>query len=318
MIYSNDQSPQKLKEKLLDDYQNKSLEDLENGEEIENNYGSCYRFTTAKKLKINKPAKNKIDQSLLGDLKLIKGIGICKERKLKKEGYLCIADLQDHPVFSKKACEFTESFENGNISRILEWITARYSSSHRLNLLLSSLSGIENLLFMDIETLGLKDVPLILIGVAEVSGDGLIINQYLLRDLKEEKAVLESFIAHQNDNNIYVTFNGRSFDVPFIRNRMHHHGIKNKINTEHLDLYHFSRRQWKNQLPNCQLQTLEKHLFGLERCDDVPSSKVPEFYRSYQKTGNIGPLIPILEHNREDVITLAKLLSVLNQTTDLI
>ena len=318
MIYSNDQSPQKLKEKLLEDYQNQSLEDLENGEEIETNYGSCYRFTTEQKFKIIKPAKDKINQSLLGDLKLIKGIGACKERKLKKEGYLSIEDLKDHPVYSKEASEFIESIENENIPHILEWITARHSPSHRFNLLLSSLSGIENMLFMDIETLGLKDAPLILIGVAEVSNDGLIINQYLLRDLKEEKAVLESFIAHQNDNNIYVTFNGRSFDVPFIRNRMHYHGIKNKINTEHLDLYHFSRRQWKNQLPNCQLQTLEKHLCGLERCDDVPSSKVPEFYRSYQKTGNIGPLIPILEHNREDVITRAKLLSLLNQTTDLI
>ena len=99
---------------------------------------------------------------------------------------------------------------------------------------------------------------------------------------------------------------------------MHYHGIKTKINTKHLDLLHFSRKQWKNQLPNCQLQTLEKHLFGIERCDDVPSSKVPVFYRSYHETGNIGPLIPILEHNREDVVTLAKILSLLNKTTDLI
>ena len=318
MTYKIEQTPQKLKEKLLEEYQNKSLEELENGQEIDTNYGSCYCFTTEEKLKINTPSKNEINQCLLGDLKLIKGIGESKERKLKKEGYISLEDLTGHPVYSGDACEFLENMENGNISCILEWISSRFSSSHKLNLLLSSLSGIENMLFMDIETLGLKDVPLILVGVAEVSNDGLIINQYLLRDLKEEKAVIESFISHQNNDNVYVTFNGRSFDVPFIRSRMRYHGMKNKINTEHLDLFHFSRKQWKNQLPNCRLQTLEKHLFGLERCDDVPSSKVPEFYLTYHKTGNIGPLIPIIEHNREDVITLAKLLSLLNKTTDLV
>lgn len=318
MTNKNEQTPLKLKEKLIEDYQNKSLEDLKNGQEIETNYGSCYRFTSEEKLTINQPEKDKIDQFLRGDLKLIKGIGECKERKLKEDGYLCIEDLREHPVYSQDASELLENMDNDNISPLLQWISSRYSSSHRFNLLLSSLSGIENMLFMDIETLGLKDVPLILIGVAEVSGKGLIINQYLLRDLKEEKAVLESFISHQNSNNIYVTFNGRSFDVPFIRSRMRYYGMKNRINTEHLDLFHFSRRQWKNQLPNCRLQTLEKHLFGLERCDDVPSSKVPEFYLTYHKTGNIGPLIPIIEHNREDVITLAKILSLLNKTTDLV
>lgn len=316
MTKNNVQTPQKLKEKLIENYQDKSLEDLENGEEIETIYGSCYRFTTEEKLKIKTLTPNKVNLCLMGDLKLIKGIGESKERRLKEEGYLSLDDLKEHPVFSKSACEFLENVETGDISILSEWISSRYSSSHRLNLFLSSLSGTENMLFMDIETLGLKEVPLILIGVAEASEDGLIINQYLLRDLKEERAVLESFLSHQDNDNFYVTFNGRSFDVPFIRSRMHYYGMKNNINSQHLDLLHFSRRQWKNQLPNCRLQTLEKHLFGLERCDDVPSSQVPEFYLTYRKTGNIGPLVPIIEHNREDVVTLAKILSLLHQTED--
>lgn len=58
--------------------------------------------------------------------------------------------------------------------------------------------------------------------------------------------------------------------------------------------------------PQLPIADSRKTSFGIERCDDVPSSKVPEFYRSYHETGNIGPLIPILEHNREDVVTLAK------------
>ena len=35
---------------------------------------------------------------------------------------------------------------------------------------------------------------------------------------------------------------------------------------------------------------------------------VPEFYETYLQSGNPGPLVPIVEHNREDVTSLAKLL----------
>lgn len=88
------------------------------------------------------------------------------------------------------------------------------------------------------------------------------------------------------------------------------------INKHHLDLLHFSRRAWKAKMPNCQLQTIEKHLFNFEREDDVPSSMVPSFYKTYNETGNIGPLIPIVEHNREDVVTLARILSSLHKQWD--
>ncbi len=47
----------------------------------------------------------------------------------------------------------------------------------------------------------------------------------------------------------------------------------------------------------------------MNRINDVPSSLVPEFYKTYLQTGNIGPLIPIVEHNQQDIITLALILS---------
>lgn len=317
MTNSHQNNPQKLKEKLMEDYQDKSLEDLEHGHEITTQCGSCYKFTTHEKLEIKTRGEREVNECILCDLKLIKGIGEAKEKKLKEEGCQSIDDLRDHPVFGAAACEFLKNMEKGDTSALSDWISSQYSPSHPLNLLTSSSAGAENMLFMDIETLGLKEVPLILIGVAEATDDGLTINQYLLRDLKEEKAVLDGFISHQKTvDHVYVTFNGRSFDVPFIKSRMRYHGLKQRINSQHLDLLHFSRRQWRDQLPNCKLQTLEKHLFGVERCDDVPSSLVPEFYLTYRETGNIGPLVPIIEHNRVDVVTLARILSLLHQTGD--
>jgi len=317
MTYEQENNPQKLKQKLLEDYQDKSLEDLDYGEEIVTKRGNCYRFTTHEKVKIKTLNEKRVNECLLSDLKLIKGIGPANERKLKNAGFNTLNDLKEHPGYGTSACELLEKMETRDVCSLSNWISTRYSASHHLNLILSSFSGTENMLFMDIETLGLMDVPLILIGVAEGNEDGLTINQYLLRDLKEEKAALDGFLSHQNSDNVYVTFNGRSFDVPFIKSRMRFHHLDEKINSQHLDLLHFSRRQWNDQLPNCRLQTLEKHFFGVERCDDVPSSKVPDFYLTYRETGNIGPLVPIIEHNREDVVTLARILSLLHQCSDL-
>jgi uncharacterized protein len=312
----SDENPQKLKIKLIDDYQYKKMDDLKNGKEIETSYGTCYRFRTHEKLEIETLKEKIVLNRLLRDLKLIKGIGESKEEKLKKKGFETLEDLTSHPFFCDEATELLEIVDKGDLSLLSSAVSSRYSPSHPLQLFISCIPGTHNLLFIDIETLGLRDVPLILIGIAETSEKGLIINQYLIRNLKEENAALDAFISHLNDDSVFVSFNGRSFDIPFIRSRMRFHGIKNKLRKPHLDLLHFSRRQWKSQLPNCRLQTLEKHLFGLERNDDVPSSLVPDFYLSYLKTGNIGPLVPIIEHNREDVITLARIMSCLHQNLD--
>jgi uncharacterized protein YprB with RNaseH-like and TPR domain len=34
---------------------------------------------------------------------------------------------------------------------------------------------------------------------------------------------------------------------------------------------------------------------------------VPEFYETYLRTQNCGPLVPIVDHNRQDVVSLALL-----------
>jgi hypothetical protein len=34
---------------------------------------------------------------------------------------------------------------------------------------------------------------------------------------------------------------------------------------------------------------------------------VPEFYEMYLNTKNCGPLVPVVEHNRQDVVSLALL-----------
>jgi len=64
-------------------------------------------------------------------------------------------------------------------------------------------------------------------------------------------------------------------------------------------------------LPSCRLGSLETAVLHITRTDDLPSAMVPEFYETYMRTGNPGPLIPIVEHNRQDIISLARLFALL-------
>ena len=129
--------------------------------------------------------------------------------------------------------------------------------------------------------------------------------------LKEERlCALEEF----SDGAAVVTFNGRSFDMPYLEDRANYYRIKTDLGrVPNYDMYHFSRRRWRPMVTNCKLSTLEKEIFGINREGDVPGAMVPEYYQTYRKINNVGPLIPIIEHNRQDLVTLALLLSTLVQ-----
>ena len=306
-----------LRSKLIETYSETSIEDYFKGEECETKKGSCYRIEERRKLKLNTISPPKAKKNILNDLKLIRGIGDSKSDILRSNGFETIEDLREHPRYGKDACNLVDIVDEGDFSKISEYVSNRYPKSHPSALYSSCFSPNENLLFMDIETLGLKGVPLILIGVARVESNNILVDQYLLRNLDEESAALDAFLSHVDEDTVFVSFNGQTFDIPYIKDRLRHHGMKNNIQRHHLDLLHFSRRTWKNKLPNCKLQTLEEHLFNFIREDDVPSSLVPSFYKTYDETGNIGPLIPIIEHNREDVVTLARILSRLHTEMDI-
>ena len=303
----------KLKKKLLETYKGMSIDELENGEEFHTEYGSCCNIENRSKIKLNTLSIDRAKNKILSDLKLLSGIGDAREQKLRADGYCTIEDLCEHERFSKEATELVNIIDNCDTCRTSDWISNWYPKSHPLNLFSSSFNDDGDFIFLDIETLGFFNRPIILLGVAKINDNEIQVNQYLSRSVGEENAVLASFLTHVDPGSVYVTFNGQTFDMPFISNRMRYHGVRKDIDKPHFDLLHFSRRAWSDNLPNCKLTTIEKHLFGIEREDDIPSSLVPEFYKIYAKTNNIGPLIPIIEHNRQDIVTLAKIFSKLHE-----
>lgn len=298
----------KLKFKLMEEYQDQKLEDIEGSEVIENDSGEALKITQKEKIDFSLNNKE-FKKELTCDLKLIPKIGPATEKKLKKEGYKDIPSLLEH----KKYCDFAEiaieKIESGSHWDKFNLIRKNSNNKGKMLKCAGDLDC-DSFKFMDIETLGLSNVPIILIGVAEMDkkGKSITSTQYLLREKVEEAAVLEGYLSHIGEDSTLVTYNGASFDVPFIRNRCSYYNINNETQPFHYDLLYYARNLWKDRLPNCKLTTIEKHVFDIDRVDDVPGSHIPGYYDTYLKEDNIGPLIPIIEHNRLDIVSLAKFL----------
>ena len=109
---------------------------------------------------------------------------------------------------------------------------------------------------------------------------------------------------------LVVTFNGKTFDLPLLQARM----LMNRMETEalekmlHADLLHPARRVWKLRLKSCRLSRLEEEIFHSPRVNDLPGSEAPERFFQFLKTGNFMLLKDVIDHNRQDIASLARLL----------
>jgi hypothetical protein len=302
-----------LKEKFIKKYKDAQLEDIIPGLVVKTLNRSCYKIETKLPLTIKTVSFSKTWELLGSDLKLVRGIGNVTEQKLKAKNIKTIADLLFHVKYNVDAERFLDFLNNKNTIAVLNWISKRHSVSSIYNIYVSGLHHLEDFLFLDIETLGLSLEPIILIGIGQVSENNITVHQYLARNLNEEYAILAETLKHIHKNSALVTFNGRKFDVPYLRSRSLTHSIEAWYNVPNFDILPISRVAWTN-VPDHRLGTLEK-LVGVEREEDMPSALVPDFYNTYLETGNVGPLVPIITHNRQDIVSLAALFSKLIEET---
>ena len=168
--------------------------------------------------------------------------------------------------------------------------------------------SVEDVIFLDLETTGLGSSPLFLVGAMAWDAGGLVVRQYFARDYSEEGAAVACFLQWAEGRKLLVSFNGKSFDLPFVRVRAAANGLVCRFDPPHLDLLHVARRVWGDRVPDCKLQTLERVLCGRPRTDDIPGHLIPDAYHEYVRTGNAARMVNVLEHNFLDLLTLADLL----------
>src|SRR5262249_49165912 len=128
------------------------------------------------------------------------------------------------------------------------------------------------------------------------------------RHYGEEASLLDQVGASLSGVEALVTFNGKSFDVPLLRDRAIRHRVEVRFPELHVDLLHHCRAAWRGQVPACRLTTLEAYVCRRRRVGDVNGDEVPGLYHSYVRDGLAHRLIPIFHHNLLDVITMDELL----------
>ena len=164
-------------------------------------------------------------------------------------------------------------------------------------------------IFLDLETTGLGTGPLFLIGTMLWRDGGLVVRQFFARDYSEERAAISLFLADSTDVGLLLSFNGKSFDLPYVRVRAAATGVDCTLDPPHLDLLHTGRRIWKGHFDDCRLQTLERFVCGRSRTGDIPGWQIPRAYHDYVRTGNAWQMVDCLEHNMLDLVTLADLMT---------
>ncbi len=165
--------------------------------------------------------------------------------------------------------------------------------------------------FLDAETTGLGNgtgnYPF-LMGVCGVTDGAFVVQQYLLRDPDDEPALLARLHQHIEGASLLVSYNGKSFDLPLLRNRFVMNGLAAPNEPPHLDLLHVARRIHKRRRFRKSLTTLECEVLGFRRGpNDVAGAEVAARYLHYLHTRNEAELVDVVEHNELDVLTLVAL-----------
>jgi uncharacterized protein len=146
--------------------------------------------------------------------------------------------------------------------------------------------------YLDIETTGLSPLGSYITTIALY--DGRKIRHYVRGDN------LEQFRRDIDDYSLIVTYNGKCFDIPFIRQAM---GLK--MDQAHIDLRYVLRSLgYSGGLKGC-----EKRL-GLDRGDleGVDGFFAVLLWEDYRQSGNPRTLETLLAYNIQDVVNLETLL----------
>ncbi|NYT17860.1 MAG: exonuclease, partial [Methanomicrobiales archaeon] len=301
---------------LISAYQGMGFDEIFRGNEHETYEGVCYCIRSEERLDLCDQDRQTLQELFFSDLQLVHGIGPKTEEQLKTRGYRTIPDLVRHQRFGRSAAETLRILSGAEPPAIADLVARWHSPSHHRSFLTSGFYDSRDLLFIDLETLGLFSRPIVLFGLAEAKDDSLWVTQFLLRGIEEELPALSAVHELLGENRVIVSFNGKAFDVPYLVERSAFYGRPAGIANPHYDLLHIARKRWRHRFPDCRLGTLEQHLFGIRRTGDIPGAMVPEFYEAYLTTGNPGPLVPIVTHNRQDLVSLARLFTLLREVAE--
>jgi len=302
----------------LEQYRGKKLEELfPNHRNIKNEMGEFMElFWEADDIPSNLRIQDTKD-SILRNLKTVYYIGEHTEKHFFKRGVKTLHDLRIMKKYRHSTNQILTYLKNKDYRNLVR-------NRYLYDIDVSFCFDLEDFLFLDIETLGLYDGPMILVGVGFFRDSKFKIHLFFARNIEEEIAICEH-LKHEvlPDFKCFVTYNGKSFDIPFIGNRFLYFFEENPMisqeespyemsNTKfhHIDLYHQCRRIYRGKFESYSLTNMEEKLLKWNRKNELPSNLVGVCYKKYLKNPEkyVGLIKEIIEHNYYDVYSMPLIL----------
>jgi hypothetical protein len=300
---------------IIKDYKGKQLDELFKTQKvIENGLGEFLEISRDSNEKIPTTLNLKASRrSILCNLKTVYNIGEITEKRFINKGVKTLYDLRYNIRFRNAANEILSlikrrDFHNLNRNKYVYDLDTSFCFNQ------------DELLFFDIETLGIYDSPIIIIGLGYYLKETYHIIQLFARGLEEEIALCEHLRAEVLPLfKCFVSYNGKSFDIPYLANRFLYYFDENPMISEadtpykdfntkfgHIDLYHNCRRKFKGRFLDYTLSTIEKDLLNWERENELASNLVGICYKKYLKDPEkyIGLVKECIDHNYFDILSL--------------
>lgn len=162
---------------------------------------------------------------------------------------------------------------------------------------------------LDIETTGLsrkKDL-IITIGLLYGEDGEVVTEQYFAESLMDEVNLIEKFLDRIKSFDTVLTYNGDSFDLPFIREKINFYGFQD-FNVKQVDLYK-TVRKYKDilSIEKINQREVEKYL-RIERKENLKGNDVALLYKNFLLRGVSSE--QIILHNKWDLVNLHKIIKI--------
>lgn len=170
----------------------------------------------------------------------------------------------------------------------------------------------------DIETTGLfpRNDRIMLTGLLTVEDGRAKAEQFFAESLNEEKAVLEATLAVLAQADVVLTYNGRSFDIPFTEQRAAKYGLECDLPYD-LDLFtvlsgYSEIRKFTGSLSQ---KSIERFMgMAPDRDDRIDGRESIRLYEQYLSSPSYALEKTIMLHNHDDICQLYRILPVIRQT----
>lgn len=166
---------------------------------------------------------------------------------------------------------------------------------------------LKNSFLFDIETTGFSRVHSNIISITIMLYED---NQYKIYQLfaeftPDEKQMLLYMKDLIKNKNYAISYNGNSFDIPFLLTKSNFHNINLPLeNFVKIDLYHDVKKlKSKISMDDLKLKSIEKY-FDIKRSDTLSGQDIILLYDAYKVEPKNEFSFLILQHNYEDVYNL--------------